>query len=175
MDFKSPNAFCALAITVFASCAKALPPRDAMQIATTASFFTASPLNQRLLVRPRPSWLFYIDSASRGPAAVPVKLTAAVRTRGGSARSLVHATAPFGSFRGRDSHGAVANRPAALMLMLCRRQATSRAYSIASGFIRTMAAMTSDHRGFGVLRRICRARIRVSGVPLARWTDPVDE
>src|SRR5271170_2589159 len=44
MDFKSPNAFCALAITVFASCATAPAHRDARQIATTASFLnTASP------------------------------------------------------------------------------------------------------------------------------------
>src|ERR1044071_7353254 len=45
MDFTSPNAFCALAITVFASCARALPHRDARQIAPTLSFLnTASPL-----------------------------------------------------------------------------------------------------------------------------------
>src|SRR5678815_4068491 len=46
MDFTSPNAFCAAAITVFASCARALAHRDARQIETTASFFnTASPIN----------------------------------------------------------------------------------------------------------------------------------
>src|SRR3974390_1675195 len=46
MDFRSPNAFCASAITVFASCATALPPRNATQIAATASFGnTASPFN----------------------------------------------------------------------------------------------------------------------------------
>jgi hypothetical protein len=39
IEFRSPNAFCALAITVFASCAMAFPLRNAMQIATTASFF----------------------------------------------------------------------------------------------------------------------------------------
>ena len=51
MDFRSPNAFCALAITVFASCAIALPHRNARQIATTASFFnTASPLMNAWLV-----------------------------------------------------------------------------------------------------------------------------
>src|ERR1700678_807970 len=44
MDFTSPNAFCALAITVFASCAIAPTHRDARQNATTASFLnTASP------------------------------------------------------------------------------------------------------------------------------------
>src|SRR3989454_10136993 len=43
MDFRSPNAFCALAITVFASCAMAFPHRNARQIATTATFFTAIP------------------------------------------------------------------------------------------------------------------------------------
>src|SRR5438477_7794720 len=44
MDLTSPNAFCALAITVFASWAIALPHRNARP-ATTASFFnTASPL-----------------------------------------------------------------------------------------------------------------------------------
>src|SRR5438132_11582088 len=40
MDFTSPNAFCALAITVFASCAIAFPHRYARQIATRASLFT---------------------------------------------------------------------------------------------------------------------------------------
>src|SRR5689334_5276586 len=39
IDFTSPNAFCALAITVFASCAIAVPHRNAMHNATTASFF----------------------------------------------------------------------------------------------------------------------------------------
>src|SRR6185369_2348192 len=44
MDFRSPNAFCALAITVFASCATALPPRKARHIAITAIFLnTGSP------------------------------------------------------------------------------------------------------------------------------------
>src|SRR4030095_3915866 len=44
MDFRSPIAFCAVAITVFASCAIAFPHRNATQIATTLSFFnTASP------------------------------------------------------------------------------------------------------------------------------------
>src|SRR5438552_15065158 len=42
MDFRSPNAFCALAITVFASCAMAFPHRYARHIATTASFFTTA-------------------------------------------------------------------------------------------------------------------------------------
>src|SRR2546430_6702732 len=47
MDFTSPNAFCALAITVFASCAIAFPHRYARQNAITASFFTtAAPLRQ---------------------------------------------------------------------------------------------------------------------------------
>src|SRR5580658_169068 len=61
MDFKSPNAFWALAITVFASCAMALPPRNATQIATTVSFFnTASPLaNAWLVGRTHPPWIFY--------------------------------------------------------------------------------------------------------------------
>src|SRR5580658_709049 len=45
MDFGSPKAFCALAITVFASCAMALPHRNAAQIAATEIFLsTASPL-----------------------------------------------------------------------------------------------------------------------------------
>src|ERR1700689_1582414 len=48
MDFRSPRAFCALAITVFASgsvSARALPHRNALQIATTANFLdTPSPL-----------------------------------------------------------------------------------------------------------------------------------
>src|SRR5277367_4365554 len=44
MDFRSPNAFCALAITVFASCAMALPHRNARQIATLDFLNTASPL-----------------------------------------------------------------------------------------------------------------------------------
>jgi hypothetical protein len=44
MDFKSPMAFWAFAITVFASCAMTLPHRDARQTATPVSFFnTASP------------------------------------------------------------------------------------------------------------------------------------
>src|SRR5712691_8658112 len=43
MDFRSPNAFCALAITAFASCAMALPRRNVRQIAMTESVFdTAS-------------------------------------------------------------------------------------------------------------------------------------
>src|SRR2546421_6305151 len=42
MDFRSPNASCALATTVFASCAIAFPHRHARQIATTASFFTTA-------------------------------------------------------------------------------------------------------------------------------------
>src|SRR5712671_1183468 len=42
MDLGSPSAFCALAITVFASCAIAFPLKDARQIATKASFFTAT-------------------------------------------------------------------------------------------------------------------------------------
>src|SRR5271155_2570810 len=44
MDFTSPNAFCAFAITVFASCARAPAHRNARQIGTIASFLnTASP------------------------------------------------------------------------------------------------------------------------------------
>src|SRR6267154_4303521 len=44
MDLGSPNAFCALAMTVFESCAIAFPHRYARQIATRASLFTtASP------------------------------------------------------------------------------------------------------------------------------------
>src|SRR6267378_2205932 len=43
MDFRSPNAFCALAITAFASCAIAFPHRNVRQIAMTESVFdTAS-------------------------------------------------------------------------------------------------------------------------------------
>src|SRR5437764_13896624 len=38
-DFTSPSAFCALAMTVFASCASALTERYARQIAKTAIFF----------------------------------------------------------------------------------------------------------------------------------------
>src|SRR6185312_4183864 len=52
MDFKSPIAFCALAITVFASCAMALPHSTTRQIAVTASFFdTASLLLRRIPYR----------------------------------------------------------------------------------------------------------------------------
>src|SRR5262249_12154515 len=48
MDFKSPDAFCALAMTVFASCAMTFPHRNATQIATAAIFFTTAtpPLRQ---------------------------------------------------------------------------------------------------------------------------------
>src|SRR4029450_8062370 len=42
MDFRSPNAFCALAITVFASCAIAFAQTNARQIATAASFFNTA-------------------------------------------------------------------------------------------------------------------------------------
>src|SRR5262245_3639561 len=42
MDLGSPNAFCALATTVFASCAIAFPERHAKQIATSASLFTTA-------------------------------------------------------------------------------------------------------------------------------------
>src|SRR3979490_506771 len=42
MDLGSPNAFCALAITVFESCAIAFPHRYARQIATRASLFTTA-------------------------------------------------------------------------------------------------------------------------------------
>ena len=42
MDFGSPNAFCAPAITVFASCAIAFPVGYARQIATSASLFTTA-------------------------------------------------------------------------------------------------------------------------------------
>src|SRR4051812_7039678 len=40
MDFTSPRAFCALAMTAFASCAIAFPHRHAMPIAAQASFLT---------------------------------------------------------------------------------------------------------------------------------------
>src|SRR4030095_3883132 len=44
MDATSPSAFCALAMTVLASCAHAEPDRHAKQTAIVASFFsTASP------------------------------------------------------------------------------------------------------------------------------------
>src|SRR5580700_9922009 len=58
MDFRSPKAFCALAITVFASCAMALPHRNAAQIAATGTFlYTASPLNNPGAVeRTRPEY-----------------------------------------------------------------------------------------------------------------------
>jgi hypothetical protein len=42
IDLGSPNFFWAVAMTVFASCAIAFPPKDARQIATKASFFTAT-------------------------------------------------------------------------------------------------------------------------------------
>jgi hypothetical protein len=42
MDVGSPSAFFALAITVFASCAHALPASDATQRVTNASFFTTT-------------------------------------------------------------------------------------------------------------------------------------
>src|SRR5712671_2602729 len=41
MDFTSPSAFCALAITSLASCALAFPVRQARPIASTANFFTS--------------------------------------------------------------------------------------------------------------------------------------
>src|SRR6266536_2970165 len=47
MDFTSPNAFCALAITVFASCAMTLPHRNARQITATVSFFNTDSLPLR--------------------------------------------------------------------------------------------------------------------------------
>src|SRR5207247_2259188 len=44
MDFRSPSAFCALAITVFASCALAVAHGNVRQIAITERVFdTASP------------------------------------------------------------------------------------------------------------------------------------
>src|ERR1700730_14331509 len=63
MDFKSPVAFCALAITVFASCALALAHRNERQIPTAASLFnTASPLIS-LVVRSNTLVLNYSISA----------------------------------------------------------------------------------------------------------------
>src|ERR1700733_739014 len=58
MDFRSPNAFCALAITVFASCAMALAHRNARQTATTVSFLnTASPYQSDCSIEPtRPEY-----------------------------------------------------------------------------------------------------------------------
>ena len=49
MDFRSPSAFCALATTVFASCAVALAHGYARQIATRASFFNTAALPSRRL------------------------------------------------------------------------------------------------------------------------------
>src|SRR5438128_874747 len=43
MDFTSPSAFCASAITVLASCAIALPHRNARQTALTKVFLTTKP------------------------------------------------------------------------------------------------------------------------------------
>jgi hypothetical protein len=43
------------------------------------------------------------------------------------------------------------------------------------GSDRTTAAMMADQRGAGVLRRIRRARMRGSDVPLVGPTDPVAE
>src|SRR5687768_13948036 len=42
MDLGSPSAFCALAMTVFASCAIAVPHRQATQVATSTRFFTTA-------------------------------------------------------------------------------------------------------------------------------------
>src|SRR4029453_7439809 len=42
MDLGSPNAFCAFAMTVFASCPAAFPLRYARQIANRASLFTTA-------------------------------------------------------------------------------------------------------------------------------------
>src|SRR6186713_1690999 len=42
MDFRSPDALCALAMTVLASCAIAFTHRNAMQIVTTANFFNTA-------------------------------------------------------------------------------------------------------------------------------------
>ena len=54
MDFRSPMAFCAAAMTAVASCAMAFPHREVRQIAMTESFFntaflllTAGPICRR--------------------------------------------------------------------------------------------------------------------------------
>src|SRR5580704_6029406 len=45
MDFRSPSAFCALAITVLASCAMAIPHRNTRQVTPAANLLnTDSPL-----------------------------------------------------------------------------------------------------------------------------------
>src|SRR4051812_13699379 len=52
MDLTSPSAFCAFAITVFASCARALPHTSAAPSATIENFLnTASPLTNCLGAR----------------------------------------------------------------------------------------------------------------------------
>src|SRR5262245_44701281 len=65
MDLGSPSAFCALAMTVFASCATAFAERHVKQIATSASLFTtATPPSMsretrarwRLRTRPHTRW-----------------------------------------------------------------------------------------------------------------------
>src|SRR5690242_18897781 len=71
MDFTSPSAFCALAITVCASCAIALPHRNATQTAVTESFLnTASPLVNTGRERTRPAYSISPGAplADRGPA-----------------------------------------------------------------------------------------------------------
>src|SRR5215468_9376834 len=54
MDLRSPNAFCAFAITVFASCAMALPHRSARQFATPAILLNTTLSSFSLVARPIP-------------------------------------------------------------------------------------------------------------------------
>src|SRR5262249_23706011 len=63
MDFRSPNAFCAFAITVFASCAMALPHRSARQFATPAILLNTTLSSFRRL--PSQSHILYTHSVCR--------------------------------------------------------------------------------------------------------------
>ena len=119
MDFRSPNAFCALAITVFASCAMALPHRNARQIAATASFFnTASPLYQRRVAgynAPVPDILYPLglpwarDSAAARPhpKASTLKMTISISSVISSWRNVTFQR----ELRGRGSLRSFAVKP----------------------------------------------------------------
>src|SRR5579862_785616 len=69
IDFTSPNAFCALAIVVFASWPMAIPLRNPRHIANTAIFLnTVSPLIDVCLLRRNTTILniLYPESPPRG-------------------------------------------------------------------------------------------------------------
>src|SRR4026208_296734 len=88
MDLGSPNAFCALAITDFASCAAAFPTKYARQIATRASRFnTASPpLGPRA---PKTSWKWGIVLA-------PERVSCQIRDKSTKQSRTCRGSTPFG-------------------------------------------------------------------------------